>query len=85
MKHRSTVASSVSIQINPPIGYSFMGDTKAVVEDKPEDKTTDERFLAELYLYLSNIEEQREKVLEMILLVKKRVGCKNCDEKKSPG
>lgn len=75
--NKPPVSSSVGIKIELPDNYSVSGDTeikpKEEVRKNPKDET-DEQFLELLYQHLEQLEQQKQITVNMINMVKKRLG-----------
>ena len=76
---KTTVSSSVAINIEPPKGFDISGDTeikprgvKTIVEKSKEKE--DEQFLELLYKHLEELEQQKQSTVSLINIVKKRLG-----------
>jgi len=75
--NKPPVSNSVGITIKPPEKYSISGDTEVkptetVVEK--EESASDEQFLELLYKHLEAMEQQRQLTINMISIIKKRLG-----------
>lgn len=71
------ITSSVSIKLELPDNYNVSGDTETKVREKVIGKPRDEedkQFLEMLHKHLEMLEQQKQVTINMINIVKKRLG-----------
>lgn len=84
MNKRSVTSNSIQIKVKPPEEFTLEGNdtvsVQTVTESKDELETEEEKYLASLFLYLEMLESQKEQTVKLINIIKKRVGCKDCEK-----